>query len=98
MPMAPADRLQTQVIQQAQASSQETAREAAAHGRAGLTPPLLAVIVPTLNEKDNIEPLLDRLGEALAGIAWEAVFVDDDSRDGTADLLLRLESARPGCG
>jgi dolichol-phosphate mannosyltransferase len=54
-----------------------------------------AVIVPTLNEKDNIEPLLARLDEALAGIAWEAVFVDDDSQDGTADLLLRLQSARP---
>jgi dolichol-phosphate mannosyltransferase len=59
------------------------------------TPPDLAVIVPTLNEKDNIEPLLARLGEALAGIAWEVVFVDDDSQDGTAALLLQLQTALP---
>jgi dolichol-phosphate mannosyltransferase len=58
----------------------------------GLTgPPELAVIVPTLNEKDNIELLLDRLDAALAGIHWEVVFVDDDSQDGTADLLVRLQ-------
>ncbi|HEX5077668.1 MAG TPA: glycosyltransferase family 2 protein [Geminicoccaceae bacterium] len=62
---------------------------------AGDGPPDLAVIVPTLNEKDNIEPLLARLGEALAGIAWEAVFVDDDSQDGTGALLLHLQSTRP---
>jgi len=52
--------------------------------------PELSIVVPTLNEVSNIEPLLDRLGEALRGHQWEAVFVDDDSSDGTADLLLRL--------
>jgi dolichol-phosphate mannosyltransferase len=55
-------------------------------------PPQLAVIVPTLNERDNIAPLLDKLSEALVGIPWEVVFVDDDSQDGTAELLLRLQS------
>ena len=54
-------------------------------------PPELAVIVPTLNERDNIELLLDRLDAALAGIDWEIVFVDDDLQDGTADLLVRLQ-------
>ena len=39
--------------------------------------------MPTLNERDNIEPLLSQLETALAGIAWEIIFVDDDSRDGT---------------
>lgn len=53
------------------------------------------MIIPTLNERDNIEPLLGRIGDALAGIDWEAVFVDDDSQDGTADLLLRLQNAMP---
>ncbi len=50
----------------------------------------LAVIVPTFNEAANIEPLLERLNTALSGIAWEAVFVDDDSADGTADLVRRI--------
>ena len=47
----------------------------------------LAVIIPTYNEADNVEPLLDRLKIALAGISWEAIFVDDDSPDGTADAV-----------
>jgi dolichol-phosphate mannosyltransferase len=47
----------------------------------------LTVVIPTLNEAGNIEPLLEKLGVALAGIEWEAIFVDDGSTDGTPDLL-----------
>jgi dolichol-phosphate mannosyltransferase len=47
----------------------------------------LSVIVPTYNEAPNIRPLLEKLSLALAGVNWEAIFVDDDSPDGTADLL-----------
>jgi dolichol-phosphate mannosyltransferase len=47
----------------------------------------LAIVVPTLNERDNIVPLLQRLEIALAGIEWEVIFVDDHSPDGTADLV-----------
>ncbi len=47
----------------------------------------LAVIVPVLNESANIGPLIARLDAVLAGIAWEAVFVDDHSPDGTAAAL-----------
>jgi dolichol-phosphate mannosyltransferase len=44
----------------------------------------LAVVVPTFEERDNIAPLVARLAAALDGIAWEVVFVDDDSPNGTA--------------
>jgi dolichol-phosphate mannosyltransferase len=59
---------------------------------AGLVPeseraPELTIVVPTLNERDNVVPLLKLLDAALAGIAWEVIFVDDDSRDGTADHI-----------
>ena len=47
----------------------------------------LAVIIPTLNERGNIDPLLERLDRALQGIRWEAIFVDDNSTDGTTALL-----------
>ena len=50
----------------------------------------LAVVIPTLNERENIAALVDRLEGALSGIRWEAVFVDDDSPDGTADLVREL--------
>jgi len=52
-----------------------------------LASPELTVVVPTRNEHGNVRALLDKLDRALAGVAWEAVFVDDDSPDGTADLV-----------
>jgi dolichol-phosphate mannosyltransferase len=55
-----------------------------------LAGPELTIVVPTLNERDNIEPLLERLEAALDGISWEVIFVDDDSGDGTADLVRRI--------
>jgi dolichol-phosphate mannosyltransferase len=50
----------------------------------------LSVVIPTLNEAGNVEPLLEKLGIALAGIEWEAIFVDDGSTDGTPELLTRI--------
>ncbi len=47
----------------------------------------LAVIVPVLNEAANVATLIARLDTVLTGIAWEAVFVDDHSPDGTAAAL-----------
>lgn len=49
--------------------------------------PTLCVVIPVLNERDNIAPMVDRLRTVLDGIAWEAVFVDDDSTDGTRDVV-----------
>lgn len=46
--------------------------------------PDLSVVVPTFNERANIRPLVAHLDAALDGIAWEVIFVDDDSPDGTA--------------
>jgi dolichol-phosphate mannosyltransferase len=43
----------------------------------------LSVIVPSFNERDNVEPLIERLTAVLAGIEWEVIYVDDDSSDST---------------
>ncbi|MBI1262004.1 MAG: glycosyltransferase [Rhizobiales bacterium] len=56
--------------------------------------PELSVIIPTLNERDNLVPLLDLLDKALTGLAWEAIIVDDDSHDGTPELARRLAANR----
>jgi dolichol-phosphate mannosyltransferase len=58
-------------------------------------PPELAIIIPTLNERDNVPILVERLNLVLAGIAWEAIFVDDDSPDGTADVVRALGRRQP---
>jgi dolichol-phosphate mannosyltransferase len=57
--------------------------------------PDLAIIVPVLNEADNIRPVLDRLQLALEGISWEVVFVDDDSPDGTAEVCRQCAAEDP---
>jgi len=61
--------------------------------------PELAIIIPTLNERDNVAPLIELIEEALPGIAWEAIFVDDDSTDGTRDAVFALAAgdARVRC-
>jgi dolichol-phosphate mannosyltransferase len=55
----------------------------------------LTVVIPTFNERDNIAPLVERLETVLSGIAWEAIFVDDDSQDGTAAAIRELARRRP---
>ncbi|HZU65467.1 MAG TPA: glycosyltransferase, partial [Novosphingobium sp.] len=56
----------------------------------------LAVVLPTLNERKNLRPLVERLAKALGDIRWEAIIVDDNSRDGTADeaRAINLEDPR----
>ncbi|QUS40772.1 glycosyltransferase family 2 protein [Tardiphaga alba] len=50
----------------------------------------LSVVVPTFNERGNVATLVRRLDAALAGIAWEVIFVDDNSPDGTTDAVREL--------
>lgn len=57
--------------------------------------PELCVIIPTLNEAANVPALLERLEKVLDGIDWEVIFVDDDSPDGTADLVRRVSQEKP---
>lgn len=50
----------------------------------------LAIVLPTFNERGNLASLVERLEKALTGIAWEAIFVDDDSPDGTSDEARKI--------
>src|SRR4029077_6147691 len=52
--------------------------------------PELCVVVPTFNESDNVEILIEQLDRVLRGIDWEVVFVNEDSPDGTARRVLAL--------
>ena len=55
----------------------------------------LAVVLPTLNEGGNITPMVQRLEKALGPSGWEAVFVDDNSDDGTAEEARRIGQSDP---
>lgn len=57
--------------------------------------PELAVIVPTYNEADSISAVVAALEQALSGIEWELIVVDDDSPDGTAEQVRRLGRRDP---
>jgi dolichol-phosphate mannosyltransferase len=54
-------------------------------------PPIeLAIVIPTYNECENVSILLAALGSALTGTEWEAIFVDDNSPDGTAECVRQM--------
>lgn len=55
----------------------------------------LSIIVPTFNERDNIAEVVARLDRCLRGVAWEVIFVDDDSPDGTADRVREIARRDP---
>lgn len=55
----------------------------------------LTLIVPTYNEHDNIEPLVTGIHEALGAYPYRILFIDDNSRDGTADLVRSLADRYP---
>lgn len=57
--------------------------------------PELSVIVPSYNERPNVVPMIARLAAALAGIAWEVIYVDDNSPDGTAQEVRRIARQDP---
>lgn len=56
----------------------------------------LAIILPTLNERGNLGPLVERIDRAIGTAAvWEVIIVDDDSKDGTADEARALALTDP---
>ncbi|MDA3913904.1 glycosyltransferase, partial [Oleiagrimonas sp.] len=58
--------------------------------------PELSVVVPVFNERDNIPPLLDEIAAALRGtVTYEVIYVDDDSRDDSRDVLNAQKASHP---
>lgn len=54
--------------------------------------PELTIVVPTFNERGNVARLVARLDEVLSGVSWQAIFVDDNSPDGTAQAVKHMAS------
>lgn len=60
-------------------------------------PTVLSMVVPVYNEAGNIRPLADAIKRSVdsLGIAYEVIFIDDGSRDGTWDAVTREAQADP---
>ena len=60
-------------------------------------PPALSVLIPVLNEAENVAPLHEEIGRALdpSGFSYEVIFVDDGSTDGTPARLEAIQKADP---
>lgn len=60
------------------------------------TTPALSVVVPAMNERENLAPLIDEIRRALEGVVpFEILYVDDGSDDGTDQELQRLMAGEP---
>ena len=57
--------------------------------------PAVSVVVPVRNEAGNVAPLVEEIATALAGCAFEIVYVNDGSTDATEAELTALMRTRP---
>jgi len=57
--------------------------------------PAVTVVVPVRNEAGNVAPLIAEIAAALAGRAFEIVYVNDGSTDATETELTALMRTRP---
>ena len=55
----------------------------------------LTMIVPTFNERANVPRMVEKLSAVLEGVAWQAIFVDDDSPDGTSAAVKEIALSDP---
>jgi len=53
------------------------------------------IVIPILNERDNIKPLVKKIDDTLSEYAYEILFVDDGSKDGTTAEIKSLASEFP---
>ena len=70
---------------------------AAAPSSPAPAPVELSVVIPVYNERDNLEPLLIELEQALRplGRPFEVIGVDDKSTDDSLEVMARLQQTRP---
>lgn len=56
----------------------------------------VSVVIPTYNERDNIQPLCEGIRVALGPVCnYEVIIVDDNSPDGTQEIVLQMAKLDP---
>ena len=53
---------------------------------------LVSIVIPTYNEKKNIEFLIKKISKVLKKFIFEIIVVDDNSKDGTINILRKIKS------
>lgn len=79
------------------ANAQSTETGASPAASSPQAPAALALVIPTLHEAANLRPLLDRIRGILAPlhVSYELIVVDDDSRDGTENIVGEVSAHDP---
>lgn len=57
--------------------------------------PQISLIIPTINEAENLPLLVARIADALRGRSYEILIVDDNSRDATPEVCAQLACNHP---
>lgn len=60
-----------------------------------MSDPQISLIIPTLNEAENLPPLAQQIGQALGGRDYEILLVDDNSKDATPTVAADLAQKYP---
>lgn len=56
---------------------------------------MVSVIVPTFNERKNMRPLIKRIANSIKDVEHEIIVVDDNSQDGTGQIVRELSKKFP---
>jgi dolichol-phosphate mannosyltransferase len=57
--------------------------------------PLISIIIPTINEAENLPPLVEQIAQSLGQRPYEILIVDDNSTDDTATVCQKLAQQFP---
>jgi len=77
-------------VDERQSSEVVEAYLSVANGETTASPIELTIVIPTFKERTNVPILLEKLKGVLSHVAWEVIYVDDHSPDGTADAVREI--------
>jgi len=77
-------------VDERQSSEVVEAYLSVATGETTASPIELTIVIPTFKERTNVPILLEKLKGVLSHVAWEVIYVDDHSPDGTADAVREI--------
>ena len=50
----------------------------------------LSIIIPVLDEEENLIPLVEEIRSILEDTAYEIIFIDDGSMDNSLEIMMKL--------